>query len=253
MGYTAIECPNCGAKLEIDERLEKCVCDYCESVVLTDEILGEDDTKVVHKVRVEEVSPAYNYIKYGKVCLSAYDWDDAYRAFTNAIQMEPQNYQAWHGCLAALTYNFTNIHLGLANLHGVTGFASALKNVLLLGNRKQKRTVTSKISPIVSEMREKELSVYDTSFSKFKKAMKKKAIKKWVHIILLAASLFLAIFAKRLMGGGTVFFIIFMLYPIIVLSKMKNKSKVTPKDEPHLNQKLLQNLDYIDRVISEFA
>jgi DNA-directed RNA polymerase subunit RPC12/RpoP len=253
MEYTAVTCPNCGAKLEIDEKLEKCICDYCESVVLTDDVLGEDDTKVVHKIRVEEVSPAYNRIKYGKVCLSAYDWDDAYRAFTDAILKEPQNYQAWHGCLAALTYNFTNINLGLANLHGVTGFASALKNVLLLGNRKQKRTVTSKISPMVNDMRENELSVYDTRFRTFKKAMKKKAIKKWVHIVLLVASLLLAIFAKRLMGGGTAFFIVFMLYPIFVLSKMKNKPTVMPKDEPHLNQKLLKDLDYIDRVITEFA
>ena len=253
MDYTVVKCSSCGGRLEIDEKLEKCVCDYCESVILTDDILGKDDTKVVHKVRVEEVSPAYNLIKYGKVCLSAYDWDDAHRVFANAILKEPQSYQAWHGCLAALTYNFTSIQLGLANLHGVTGFASALKNVLLLGTRKQKRTVTSKITAMVSDMREKELSVYDTKFRAFKKAMKKKTNKRWVHIILLVASLFFAIFAKRLMGGGTAFFIIFMFYPIFVLTKMKHEPKVTPKDEPHLNQKLLQNLDYIDSVIAEFA
>ena len=253
MGYKAVECPNCGGRLEIDEKLDKCVCDYCESVILTDDILGTDDTKVVHKVRVEEVSSAYNLIKYGKVCLSAYDWDDAYKAFCKAIQEEPQNFQAWHGCLSAMTCNFTNIHQGLANLHGVTGFASAIKNVLLLGNRKQKRTVTSKITPMVSALRESELSVYNTMFSTFKKAMKKKTIKKWVHVGILIAAFFLAIFAKSLMGGGTVFFIFVMFYPIIVLSVMRNKPKVTPKDEPHLNQKLLQNLDYVDRVISEFS
>lgn len=37
MKLSAAKCPNCGANLNVDEKYEKTVCDYCKSIIVVEE------------------------------------------------------------------------------------------------------------------------------------------------------------------------------------------------------------------------
>lgn len=95
MRYVKLECPGCGAVLEIDQSREYCFCEYCGTKVIQDKIVVEHKGIVTVSGIADEISlleRAFLFIEDGK-------WVEAEKYLEKALDANPKCAKAYIGKL----------------------------------------------------------------------------------------------------------------------------------------------------------
>lgn len=86
MKLVAAKCPSCGANIKLDRDLKFTKCEYCNS-----EITVEEAVENLLKVELKDNPTFDNYLKLGERYFNNHEYAEAYKAYSNAEEIEPDN------------------------------------------------------------------------------------------------------------------------------------------------------------------
>jgi hypothetical protein len=145
MPYESAKCPSCGFSFQVDPNANFTVCPSCGINVEPKKAIEEHHIKVSGNVSVGGISTVENDINYGRLSLGVSDWDSALQAFSNASRKDASMFEAWHGCLLALTHNYSILRMTEYNGSGLYNFHSVIHNCFLNAKAQQRETFIAEI------------------------------------------------------------------------------------------------------------
>jgi len=83
--FIPLACPNCSGELMINESQDKAICSYCGKPFLVRDALQEISQNVE------------NLISLGETALETRNNEEAYSYFSQALEINPEDYRAWVG------------------------------------------------------------------------------------------------------------------------------------------------------------
>ena len=86
MKLVAAKCPSCGANIKVDRSLKFTKCEYCDT-----EIMVEEAVENLLKVELKDSPTLENYLKLGERYFENQEFDEAYKAYSEAIKIDPDN------------------------------------------------------------------------------------------------------------------------------------------------------------------
>lgn len=98
-------CPNCGAKLELDENMEKGFCMYCGSHIIVDDAVQKYKIELSGKVSVEGILTADDLAKNGETLLGLENFAQAAETYEEMTKKYPGDWRGWWGMVRAVTMN----------------------------------------------------------------------------------------------------------------------------------------------------
>lgn len=227
MKLVAAKCPNCGANIEVSPEMEATKCKSCGSAILVEDAIQKYKIEVSGEVSLSGISSVENDLERGNQCLSASDWETAFAMFRRAVDKKANSYDAWIGCLAALTQNFTYCDYARAKYDGNTGIESTIINILKYANQEQKQDAINRIKQVQSLIDQSVEKVVAAKIKSAKLANKVVIVMYWLFA--------LVSFMVGVLGGGSIGFvgaiIFFMIGSIgffapVHYNKLKNKTLV---------------------------
>lgn len=122
MKLVSAMCPNCGAKLELDENMEKGFCMYCGSQILVQDAVQKYKVEISGRVSVEGILSAEDFAKNGDTLVNIGNYPQAYDSFKELSEKYPDDYRGWWGMIRAMTSDFaimpeeTDYHENIRNI-----------------------------------------------------------------------------------------------------------------------------------------
>lgn len=107
MKLVSAMCPNCGAKLELDENMEKGFCMYCGSQILVQDAVQKYKVEISGRVSVEGILSAEDLAKNGDTLVNIGNYPQAYDSFKELSEKYPDDYRGWWGMIRAMTNDFS--------------------------------------------------------------------------------------------------------------------------------------------------
>lgn len=107
MKLVSAMCPNCGAKLELDENMEKGFCMYCGSQILVQDAVQKYKVEISGRVSVEGILSAEDFAKNGDTLVNIGNYPQAYDSFKELSEKYPDDYRGWWGMIRAMTSDFS--------------------------------------------------------------------------------------------------------------------------------------------------
>lgn len=150
MKLVAAKCPSCGANIEVSPNDEATKCKYCGNAILVEDALKKFEVEVRGTVQISGISSLENDLELGRQALDAKDWAKAYRVFSGAIDKKAVCYDAWNGCLCAMTQNFTYAEKLWVPINGSRGLEDVIINCLKYCNINQRNAVIAKLSDFIN-------------------------------------------------------------------------------------------------------
>lgn len=217
MPFEAAKCPTCGATIQVQSDADSAFCSSCGNRLETKKAIAEYklELEINKPVPVKGLSSVENDLLRGNQCLEAKDWGKAYQVFGSAIDKQADCYEAWYGCLRAMTENFSWLNNSIANIDGEKGLSAVVRNSLRYSNAHQNEETANKLERL-----------YNSLVDEYTNALSKISSKKTTHIICIFFSIvsFLGIIfsliynieiAGYLSGIGTISFIFLVVFIII--------------------------------------
>ena len=149
MKLVAAKCPCCNANIEVSPDAETTKCRYCGSAILVEDAIKKYTIEFSGEVGISGISSLENDLKLGSQYLEVKEWTNAYHMFSNAIDKKADCYAAWHGCLCALTQNFSFADKSWAPISGSRGFEFVIGNCFKYGNLNQKKEMETELSNFI--------------------------------------------------------------------------------------------------------
>lgn len=106
MKLVSAMCPNCGAKLELDENMEKGFCMYCGSQILVQDAVQKYKVEISGRISVEGILSAEDFAKNGDTLINIGNYQQAYDSFKELSEKYPDDYRGWWGMIRAITRDF---------------------------------------------------------------------------------------------------------------------------------------------------
>lgn len=106
MKLVSAMCPNCGAKLELDENMEKGFCMYCGSQILVQDAVQKYKIEISGRISVEGILSAEDFAKNGDTLVNIGNYTQAYDSFKELSEKYPDDYRGWWGMIRAMTSDF---------------------------------------------------------------------------------------------------------------------------------------------------
>ena len=100
MSLVPAKCENCGSVLQVDDLQRAAICPYCGTAYVI------QDAITYYQSFTENI-PVEDRIHAGEVFLKLEKYDEALDAFKQALDIAPDDYRTWWGCVKALSHNFT--------------------------------------------------------------------------------------------------------------------------------------------------
>lgn len=94
MKLVVAKCPSCGAKIDVDQDSNSTKCDYCGSQVIVEEAIQKYKVEVTGKVEINNLPLLDNYLKIGEMHYNDKEYEEAYKQYSKACDLDPQNYIA---------------------------------------------------------------------------------------------------------------------------------------------------------------
>jgi hypothetical protein len=141
-------CPNCGANIQISAEAETAKCIFCSTNILVKDAIQTYKSKENNEAEVSETTPVEQDIARGNCFLASNEWEKAYYTFRLAIKKQANQYDAWMGCLTAMTDGFSRIDFAWAKQDGLYGLESILKNCLHFASEEQLPNTIERIKQI---------------------------------------------------------------------------------------------------------
>ena len=91
MGYIKISCPSCGANIELDDSREFGFCSFCGTKITQDKIVVEHRGSV----KINGVANTKSLLDRAKLFLEDQKFNEAYQYCERALDIEPQNPEAY--------------------------------------------------------------------------------------------------------------------------------------------------------------
>lgn len=141
MKLSAAKCPNCGANLNVDEKYEKTVCDYCKSVIVVEEAVEKHRLEISGSIEVENLPKFENYLKLANMHFDDLEYEEAYEQYSKACELDPENYIVIFrkGLSKSLSTNYNDFEVNSA----INGLKNAYN--LLRKSKLEKEKVNSMI------------------------------------------------------------------------------------------------------------
>lgn len=106
MKLVSAMCPNCGAKLELDENMEKGFCMYCGSQIIVQDAVQKYKVEISGRISVEGILSAEDFAKNGDTLVSIGNYQQAYDSYKELSEKYPDDYRGWWGMIRAMTSDF---------------------------------------------------------------------------------------------------------------------------------------------------
>ena len=106
MKLVSAMCPNCGAKLELDENIEKGFCMYCGSQILVQDAVQKYKVEISGRISVEGILSAEDLAKNGDTLVNIGNYQQAYDSYNELSVKYPDDYRGWWGMIRAMTSDF---------------------------------------------------------------------------------------------------------------------------------------------------
>jgi hypothetical protein len=147
MPFEAAKCPTCGATIQVQSDSASAFCSSCGNKLEPKKAIAEYklEVEIIKPVPVKGVSSVENDLLRGKQCLEAKDWQKAYLVFGTAVDKQADCYEAWYGCLSAMTQKFSWLNDSIANIDGEKGLSAVVRNSLRYGNSHQREVTENKL------------------------------------------------------------------------------------------------------------
>lgn len=108
MPLVPAKCTNCGGSLEVDNSQKAAICPYCGQAYIVEEAINRYSISVhANTVIMNDDRTSAARLEAGETFLSMEYWDNAIKAYSEATDLKPQNYEGWWGLLRAFTREFT--------------------------------------------------------------------------------------------------------------------------------------------------
>lgn len=102
MGLVAAKCTQCGANIQIDDTKEAGICPSCGTAFITEKAIINYNTSVVNNINAETVNiVAGNFQNFYTMGLNAFegnDYEESYKYFCKALEIDPGNDNATLYC-----------------------------------------------------------------------------------------------------------------------------------------------------------
>ncbi len=90
----AAKCPSCGADIDVDKNENKTKCKFCHSSIMVDEAIEKYQIEISGEIEVSNLPKANSYLKNGARYYENGEYDEAYKQYNKAVEMDPDNYIA---------------------------------------------------------------------------------------------------------------------------------------------------------------
>lgn len=160
MAFEAAKCTICGGVLQLDNDLDSWKCDHCGSKIIVREAIQKMKIEVCGNVSMSGISTVENDVQLGLLFLENKEWKRAYEVFCKAIEKNIDCLDAWTGCVAAMTRDFTWADYEWAQLEGSKGIISAISCCYKISNQAQKEAFTANLENLVQSIENHEESTY---------------------------------------------------------------------------------------------
>ena len=87
MSLVDVNCPNCGAAIQLDQNREEGFCSYCGSKVIVQE--------AIKKVKIGNSGNLFNYLQLAESAYNSNNEDECLTYANKALEIDPQNSCAW--------------------------------------------------------------------------------------------------------------------------------------------------------------
>ena len=158
MKLTAAKCPNCNADIEVNETLDKAICQYCGSTILIESAIQKHKMEITGTIKIdgiqsdsEKIEIIINYLKIGNL-------EEATTLLENLLEKNPFNEQALSIFIQIKTAILNNVNEEIKQTNPLlTIFDTRNLDDFLIENNADEQveklqTVTpSKYSDIISE------------------------------------------------------------------------------------------------------
>lgn len=91
MKLTSAKCPNCGADIKVNKAEEKTVCEYCNSEIIVEDAIAKYKVVVDGEVELKGVPKLDSYLKLGERAYKDGEFDEAYKNYSKALELAPDN------------------------------------------------------------------------------------------------------------------------------------------------------------------
>ncbi len=94
MKLTPAKCPSCGANIDVNEKLDKTICQYCGTTVLIEDAVERYKIELSGSVKVSGVKDADDFVKEATKHLKINEYKDALESARKAIKIDNFNIEA---------------------------------------------------------------------------------------------------------------------------------------------------------------
>lgn len=92
MKLVAARCPNCGANIDVDVNSDSAKCKFCDSTIIVNDAINKLRIELVGNVEVNNLPSLEDYLKNGERYYLNNEWNEAYKQYNKAIELDPDNY-----------------------------------------------------------------------------------------------------------------------------------------------------------------
>mgnify|MGYP004634740965 CR=1 FL=1 len=99
------KCPNCGANMKVNDKLENTICQYCGSQVIIEDAIEKYKLEISGKVEVDGINSLSKLYKNAESYIRLKDYNSAFNTYQKIINDNPEEILAYKGALIALSQN----------------------------------------------------------------------------------------------------------------------------------------------------
>jgi len=92
---TAAKCPSCGANIEVNEKLEKTICQYCGTTVLIEDAIAKLKIELSGKIEVDGIETKKSKLERARKHIKLKEYVDANKILTNLINENKLDEEAY--------------------------------------------------------------------------------------------------------------------------------------------------------------
>ena len=101
------KCPNCGANMQVNDKLESTICQYCGSQVVIEEAIEKYKLEISGKVEVDGINSISKLYKNAESYIKLEDYKSALNTYYQIIRYNPEEIEAYKGVLLTISRNMT--------------------------------------------------------------------------------------------------------------------------------------------------
>ena len=91
MKLVAAKCPNCGAGLQLNEELERGICQFCGEIIYVKEAIQKLQIELSGKVSVDGIQGSNEKLETAKKYIAIEEYDNAYKYLYEVLDKDPTN------------------------------------------------------------------------------------------------------------------------------------------------------------------